>query len=196
MEVVPNKEAEPNKRLNVEGQHVQEMWLSKQIATTNVVPVKHEFLSNMTKNFLSISICLFQLTAHGIAGNHGIVVPQLVEVVPNKEPGPKIMPCVEVQHVQAMLLSKQIATTNVVLVNHVFLIDRAKNFLSISICLFQLTVLGIAGNHGVVVLNLVEVVPNKEPGPIIMQCVEVQHVQAILLSKRIVTTIVVLVNHF
>ena len=43
-----------------------------------------------------------------------------------------------------------------------------------------MTVLGIAGNHGVVVLNLVEVVPNKEPGPKIMQCVEVQDVQAMM----------------
>ena len=118
MEVVPNKEAEPNKRLNVEGRHVQEMWLSKQIATTNVVPVNHEFLINITKNFLSISICLFQLTVLGIAGNHGVVVLNLVEVVPSKEPGPEIMPCVEVQHVQAILLSKRIVTTIVVLVNH------------------------------------------------------------------------------
>ena len=102
----------------------------------------------------------------------------------------------EGRHVQEMWLSKQIATTNAVSVNHELFINITKIFLSISICLFQLTVLGIAGNHGVVVLNLVEVVPNKEPGPIIMQCVEVQHVQAILLSKRIVTTIVVLVNHF
>ena len=67
--------------------------------------------------------------------------------------------------------------------------------MSVSICLFQLTVLGIAGNHGVVVLNLVEEVPNKEPGLAIMLYVEVQHVQAIALSKRIVTPIVVLVNH-
>ena len=44
--------------------------------------------------------------------------------------------------------------------------------MSVSICLFQLTVLGIAGNHGVVVLNLVEEVPNKEPGPKIMPFVE------------------------
>ena len=97
MEVVPNKEAEPNKRLNVEGRHVQEMWLSKQIATTNVVLVNHEFLSNLINDFLSISSCLFQLTVFGIAGNHGAAVLNLVEEVPNKEPGPKIMPCVEVQ---------------------------------------------------------------------------------------------------
>ena len=57
-----------------------------------------------------------------------------------------------------------------------------------------MTVFGIAGNHGVVVLNLVEEVPNKEPGPIIMQCVEVQHVQAILLSRQIVTPNAVLVS--
>ena len=81
-------------------------------------------------------------------------------------------------------------------VNHEFLSNLIKDFLFISSCLFQLTVFGIAGNHGVVVLNLVEVVPNKEPGPKIMQRVEVQHVQAILLRKRIVTTTVVLVNHF
>ena len=73
--------------------------MSKQIATTNVVPVNHEFLSNLIKNFLSIPICLFQLTVLGIAGNHGVVVLNLVEVVPNKEPGPAIMPCVEVKHV-------------------------------------------------------------------------------------------------
>ena len=70
-----------------------------------------------------------------------------------------------------------------------------KNCLSISICLFQLTVLGIAGNHGVVVLNLVEVVPNKKPGPKIMLFVEVQIVQAMMLCKQIVTPIVVLVNY-
>ena len=136
------------------------------------------------------------MTVHGTIGNLGAVVPKLAAVVPNKGAELNKKLNVEARHVQEMWSSKQIVTTNVVLVNHVFLIDRAKNFLSISICLFQLTVLGIAGNHGVVVLNLVEVVPNKEPGPIIMQCVEVQHVQAILLSKRIVTTIVVLVNHF
>ena len=89
--------------------------------------------SNMTKNFLSISICLFQLTVLGIAGNHGAVVPNLVEVVPNKKPGPKIMPCVEVQIVQAMLLSKQIVTPIVVLVNQRSLSDMIKIFF----CLFQ-----------------------------------------------------------
>ena len=93
------------------------MGLSTQIATTNVVLVNHVFLSNVTKNFLTISIRLFQLTVHGIAGNHGVVVPNLAEEVPNKKLGPKIMPCVEVQIVQAMLLSKQIVTPIVVLVN-------------------------------------------------------------------------------
>ena len=148
----------------------------------------------MTKIFLSISICLFQLTVLGIAGIHGVVVPKLVEVVPNKEAEPDKMLNVEGRHVQEMWLSKQIATTNVVPVNHEFLINITKNFLSISICLFQLTVLGIAGNHGVVVLNLVEVVPNKKPGPKIMLFVEVQIVQAMMLCKQIVTPIVVLVN--
>ena len=76
---------------------------------------------NMTKNCLSISICLLQLTVLGIAGNHGVVVLNLVEVVPNKKPGPKIMLFVEVQIVQAMMLCKQIVTPIVVLVNYLVL---------------------------------------------------------------------------
>ena len=42
------KGAEPNKRLNVEDRHVQEMWSSKQIAKINVVLVINTYY--LTKN--------------------------------------------------------------------------------------------------------------------------------------------------
>ena len=85
------------------------------------------------------------MTVFGIAGNHGVVVLNLVEEVPNKEPGPAIMPCVEVQHVQAIALSKRIVTPIVVLVNHVFLASNlTRNFLSISICLFKYVYLNMS----------------------------------------------------
>ena len=54
----------------------------------------------MTKNFILISIFLFQLTVHGIAGNHGPLVPKLVVVVPNKGAEPDKKLNVEVLHVQ------------------------------------------------------------------------------------------------
>ena len=76
------------------------------------------------------------MTVHGIAGNHGVIV-WVVERVPEQGTEPKIMPCVEVQIVQAMLLSKWIVTPIVVLVNQRPLSNTTEIFLFISMCLFQ-----------------------------------------------------------